>query len=493
MKIIGRNVVNTIPLLRVFVKGGVISPADLLKIMDASARAGNTFIMFGSRQDILFPTLEADKEAIRDTLETTELEYNFTDSDQLKIPVQLNNIVSSYVAVNIIDTTWWLKEDVYHYVLDSFDYQPQLKVNIIDPLQSLVPLFTGHLNFIASKKEHYWYLYIKQEDNNDIPERWPSLIHGNDISIVARQIEEAKQAMPDYPTVQLHEHITKEIQLNSREPDEELKMPTALFPYYEGLNVMMNNLYWLGLYWRNNRFDIDFLTEACRLCQETRVGKISITPWKSFIIKGIRSKDRLLWEKLMGRFGINLRHSSLELNWHLPVMDDEALELKNYLVQQLDQQDISTHGLTFTVKTTPGMLLFTSVVIEKCHDPEQSDKSLYNILYARNFNPNHSEYLPFVRKVEKSMLPGLLIKLSKVYFRALEREQGNIRQFPGEHTSFQDISCYQCSNCMTVYDKEYGDPVAGIKPDTSFESLSDDYTCPLCSAGRKCFIPVVDY
>src|SRR3546814_18020803 len=84
---------------------------------------------------------------------------------------------------------------------------------------------------------------------------------------------------------------------------------------------------------------------ACRLCQETGIGTISITPWKSFIIKGIRPGDQLRWEKLMGKFGINMRHSSLELNWHLPVLDEEPMDLKRFLVRELDQQDISTHGL----------------------------------------------------------------------------------------------------------------------------------------------------
>ena len=60
----------------------------------------------------------------------------------------------------------------------------------------------------------------------------------------------------------------------------------------------------------------------------------------------------------MGKFGINERHSSLELNWHLPVIDREALELKRFLVRELDQQDISTHGLTFTIKTNREMFLF---------------------------------------------------------------------------------------------------------------------------------------
>jgi rubredoxin len=485
---------KTIPLIRVFVKGGVISPADLLRIMQASGRAGNSYIMFGSRQDILFPAQKDVGDEICDILDETELNYHFTDSDQLKEPIQLHNIVSSYVAVNLIDTTWWLKEDVYHYVLESFDFEPKLKVNIIDPLQSLVPLFTGHLNFIASKTEHFWYLYIKKENINDIPVRWPFLIHDNDIHLAAREIENALNNKPDLTIGQLCKEVTGTIKLNARNPDEVLKMPTAFFPYYEGLNAMMNNLYWLGLYWRNNRFDTEFLSAACRLCQDTRVGKISITPWKSFVIKGIRSKDRILWEKLMGRFGINLRHSSLELNWHLPVMDEEALELKNYLVRQLDQQDISTHGLTFTIKTAPSILLFTSVVIEKCYDTDpKKKKPLYNILHAHEFNPNNSNYISYARQVEKSMLPELLIELSKNYFRELEIAADSAPGLTAGHESLQSISSYQCSECMTVYDKKFGDPDSGILPGTPFEELSEEYTCPLCTTGKKDFIPVAEY
>jgi hypothetical protein len=64
-------------------------------------------------------------------------------------------------------------------------------------------------------------------------------------------------------------------------------------PYYEGLSAMLNNQYWLGLYWRNNQYDIHFMSATCRLYQETNVSKINIIPWKAFGIKGIKASDRL--------------------------------------------------------------------------------------------------------------------------------------------------------------------------------------------------------
>ena len=43
-------------LIRAFVRGGFLSPLDLLKIMELSKSFGNDYILFGSRQDIMFPS-----------------------------------------------------------------------------------------------------------------------------------------------------------------------------------------------------------------------------------------------------------------------------------------------------------------------------------------------------------------------------------------------------------------------------------------------------
>ena len=46
---------------------------------------------------------------------------------------------------------------------------------------------------------------------------------------------------------------------------------------------------------------------------------------------------------------------------------------------------------------------------------------------------------------------------------------------------------------MTIYDKKYGDPEAGVKPGTPFEELSEEYVCPLCTSTKESFIPVAEY
>jgi hypothetical protein len=64
------------------------------------------------------------------------------------------------------------------------------------------------------------------------------------------------------------------------------------------MNKIGMDKYWLGLYWRNNKYDISFLKEMCELCSENKIGKISITPWKSFVVKGIPRESKLVWEKV---------------------------------------------------------------------------------------------------------------------------------------------------------------------------------------------------
>jgi rubredoxin len=472
-------------LVRAFVRGGFLSPVDLLKIMELSAGFGNDYILFGSRQDIMFPSNNFPEEHLEKAFGAINIDYELAGDQSV-----YQNIVSSYVAVNVVETTHWLKEDTYNVLIDSFDYKPRLKINIVDPLQSLVPLLTGELNFIASREENYWYLYIRDPRKGNITECWPRLIAGQDIARLSKELEKLFLEFLPFTVEEMYlMFMNNFLRFNYKPVTEKVKLHDTVFPYYEGLNAMLNSQYWLGLYWRNNQYDIDFMSAACRLCQETNISKINIIPWKAFIIKGIKAADRLRWQKLMGKFGINERHSSLELNWHLPVIDAEALELKKFLVRELDQQDISTHGLTFTIKTNRQIQYFTAVVIEK--DTDSFPAEQYNILYAKKFNPTNNIYHTYARSVRREVIPALLIELSKLYFRQLNPEKENTQELKSPTSPGETNVIYQCSNCLTTYDPQYGDPQADILPGIPFEKLSASYKCHVCDSPKTDFVPLI--
>ncbi|WP_089686939.1 rubredoxin [Catalinimonas alkaloidigena] len=462
-------------LVRVFVKGGILSPGDFRKILEVAQHLGFDYFHLGSRQDILFPVPDPEAEGVIDALRDLPLEYELNQKVN-------QNIVSSYVSLDVMPSTKWLASHIYHYVLDTFDYQPQEKINLVDPMQSMVPLFTGNINFIASQFDNYWYLYIRYSELDPLPWCAPDLIYGFDLAKVARAIEQLNPRSRTLTAPEIYRRVQEQVTFNTREIQAPLTFPEPTFPYYEGMNRTQEGKYWLGLYWRNNCFYVDFMRALCDLCLETNVGKLSLTPWKSFIVKGIAEKDRVIWEKLLGKNGINVRHSSLELNWHLPVLNQEALELKKYFVRMLDQQDISTYGLTFTVKTQAHKILFTSVVIEKNPKATPDDPDAFNVLYARDFNPNTFEYFTYARRVSKEIVPSLLIELSKQYYDQLDAHKKGAEKAPTAQKSLNKR--FRCRHCLNIYDEAYGDALNHIAPETPFADVPDTYQCPVCGSPK---------
>jgi rubredoxin len=464
---------------RVIVKGGVISPGELKSICNIAEDFGLKTISFGSRQDIVIPG----KVTLPELIDEKNIEV--VNSSNSKI----ENIVSSYVSADIFSSTSWLSSEKYLYILEQFRKTPNLKVNITDPKQRLVPFFTGHLNFIASDHEDYWYLYIRLPDWTK-KQLYPALIYSWDMAKIEAAIENILKEEPETVSM-IFDLVSDAVETNNRTIDKELALPFLPFPYYEGMNKIGNDKYWLGLYWRNNKYDIDFLKAMCDLCSECQIGKISITPWKSFIVKGIPKKAKLQWEKFLGKYGINVRHSMLELNWHLPVANKEALKMKKFLVSNFNQNDISTYGLTFTVTDyAKKAYYFTSIVIEKNIMPKKFSnfkiRDTYNLLYAENFDPNTQKYKIHVQDVDKIELPNLLMELSKLYFEQLGTEKEN---YSTKNKNIKEIAIelYQCKDCLTIYNDIYGDVTQNILPTTLFEELPESYTCSLCEAPKDNF------
>lgn len=466
-------------LTRLIVKGGVISPGELKEVVTMAAEQGLQSISFGSRQDIIFPK-GFDSQG-KDKLGKNQFVFPDQNSG--------NNIVSSYVSTDIFRNTNWLTGNKFLYVLEQFKDQPKLKVNITDPKQQLVPLFTGHINFIASEHEDYWYLYIRLP-NWQRMEVYPALIYSWDLSTIYYEIERVI-AEESCGIDMIFSLVSEALDTNNRTIDKPLQVQFYPFPYYEGMNKFGIDQYWLGLYWRNNLYDLDFLKEMCELCFDCKIGKICITPWKSFVVKGIPKSRKLEWEKFLGKRGINVRHSLLELNWHLPVATEWALNLKTFLVRTLDQSDISTYGLTFGISDyNRDGHYFTSIVIEKNILPKALEsikiRDTYNVLYAKNFDPNTRNYIVHSQDIDKLELPTILIELSKKYFDEL----GNFVSEDTEVTTSKEkvtVELYQCTECLTHYNPEYGDVAQEIPKGIKFEYLPAEFHCSLCEAPKSSF------
>ncbi|MBO7388831.1 MAG: rubredoxin [Methanomicrobium sp.] len=49
---------------------------------------------------------------------------------------------------------------------------------------------------------------------------------------------------------------------------------------------------------------------------------------------------------------------------------------------------------------------------------------------------------------------------------------------------------WKCKKCGYTYDSRYGDGKNGIKKDTKFEDIPDDWKCPRCGVGKDRFTSI---
>ncbi|HEX3934926.1 MAG TPA: rubredoxin, partial [Puia sp.] len=88
--------------------------------------------------------------------------------------------------------------------------------------------------------------------------------------------------------------------------------------------------------------------------------------------------------------------------------------------------------------------------------------------------------------LEKENLYPYLVSLCKEFYqRQSERHPGLPELTSAAARSSAEPEGYHCLHCLTVYNKEYGDPARGIAPGTPFEALPVHWTCPVCEAPKS--------
>lgn len=466
-------------LIKINLPGGFISAGDLYEILLIAEGAGAESIRFGNRQQLYFSIADDRLEDMELDMLKSEISYEVDDDSR-------PNIISSYVADTIFNHyDGWLREGVYKDIFDGFDYQPKLKVNLVDSNQTFVPFFSGHINFIASNTNNYWFTYVRFPKTDQLY-CFPTLVYSEDIPALAKAIEDTilqKKDLfynrGDVDTDLFYKMAQKKLNVVFKQVTEPLKLPDFYLPYYEGFNKYSNK-YWLGVYRRNELFSLSFLKDVCLLCLKNRIGQIYTTPWKSLIVKGIEQADRPQWGLILSKYHFNIRHAANELNWQVEDVCSEGLELKLQLVRQFEEADLRTYQLCFAIKTQPKTGLRGSIIIKKETDV------LFSISYTRDFNPNSKDEVLYVEHVERGDLAENLIKLCNSFYK-MQSEAIEPTELPNDAIEQHEKTIvYECSCCLSRYDKQYGDGANNIAPGTEFESI-DIYNCPVCDAPKNEF------
>lgn len=473
--------------IKINLPGGIVSPGTVQNVLKLAYEANVRYVRFGSRQQLLMTVHYEDMRLLEKAFRANHVTYELNTD-------QYSNIISSYCGEDVFRTGAWLRESEYHTVLDQFDYQPQLKVNLSDSNQSFTPFFTGNLNFIASPEPHFWYLYVRPKQRNTLF-RWRDLIYTNDIGRLTRAVEEAMQETDWQDEESLYQSVTAGRSFITQPATQEVELPDFSLPYYEGFN-RYGQRSWLGLYRRDEQFSIAFLLDVCALCLKTRIGELCVTPWKSLIIKGIEEKDRHTWSYVLGKHNINVRHAANELAWQTEDHTDEGTELKNYVLRYFEKHDTRTFGLCFGIQTRPKSEVFGSVLIRRrpvLNIGQLSLFSVYDIYYTENFNPNSRTYHLFEKGLLKLHVPNQINRLCRQFSSRLLQENSDTIRLETEKPELIEtpvLWVHQCPHCFTVYDEQYGDVLNNIAAGTPFQTLPASYACPTCDAPKTDMVAV---
>lgn len=472
--------------------GGIVSPGLLKEVLQAAAAAQVREVRFGLRQQLL---LDVPISGISGFIQACRA-YKIRCAPQKEAAP---NTVSSYPAAGIFNKDTWVREGVYKDIFNQFENQPHYKINICDSTQNLVPLFTGHINWISAPEAHFWYLYIRFPKTQTLY-CWPELVYTNDIALVSKRIEKVLKelgtgfrATPEKAGPQLFAAVKEAGTYAAKLPDAPLSLNRFSLPYYEGFNKGEGGL-WLGLYRRNETFPVAFLLDVCAICTNTKIGQLYTTPWKSLIVKGIEPAHTEQWDWVLGKYRINVRHAANELAWQVEDDDEDGLLIKRHLIRQFDKEDVRTFGLSFGVQSRPTSSMFGSIIIRKQQNKNPHRlKSLerFDLLHTPGFNPNTSELVLFREGLEKEHLGTYLISLCKMFYQQQEaRLYNTIAVAPPvslQPAPVQQYFVHQCRHCLTVYDSKEGDATQHIVPETPFASLPETYTCPTCDSAKKDF------
>lgn len=479
--------------IKINLPGGIVSVGDLSAILEILESSGIEHVRFGTRQQLYF-SVSAEQ------LEDIEHGFLISDTDFEIDNDRYPNIVSSYVAEDLFNSSNWLREGVYRDILDTFNYVPKLKINLIDDSQTLIPFFSGNINFICSDIGNYWHLYVRFPKTNNIY-YWSSLVYSEDIAELSRVIEHLiltqKNLYYDQPDIdgqQLEAAVKTNRNFLFQAALSPLKLPDFQLPYYEGFNKY-NEKYWLGIYRRNELFPVSFLKDLCEVCRKSRIGQLYTTPWKSIIIKGVEPADRKLWNAALDKNRINVRHASNELNWQTEDLCEEGLRLKHELIGAFNELDLRTFKLCFAIKINPKSGLFGSVIIRKQAAAVDSDmETCFDLLHTIDFNPNSKHYHIYATCVSKTNLLAALVQLCEDYYQqqtlAAGKQADNYYEI--NNNVEQEVTfVHQCSQCLSIYDEVWGEEDRGIAAGTPFSALPEDYCCPLCDTPLAGFKPII--
>lgn len=457
-----------------YTHGGRITFRLLRQLAEEGMVHGDGTLALGNRQEIILPQIGLDShDYMRDIVGTRLPEFH------PKRP----NMVTTRAVASRAQRTAWLGEGGYDAILAGFQSNPAIAVDIVDPLQQSLPLFTGQAHFVATPEPDYWQLYL-----NVIPEgdriALSQAIHSEDIAAVTGLVHQHFIAHGTLDPAALQEAIGRLLGGRLRTLGTvPVGHGTGIRPIVGFKRDPQSDRFSLGIPVQRTPLPGPFLIDLSLLADRCAITTAHLSPWKSLLVHGITPADRIHFERLLLRHRINLNPGAWDhvtLNgWRSPRLAQCANELLSALNKHLPHAADLSIALVDDVMTLPD----TPIVIRAKRSSRLFSRfqgaPRFSIFARSRFERSNPTLTPHGRELPfKSLVTNLLLLIGD--YGSAERK-AEPKATPQNRVS-PPLNAYRCTECGSEYSALYGDPLGGIEAGTPFEELPDAWCCPTCEA-----------
>ena len=465
--------------LRLRSSGGILPIRNLRTLAEFAMANGTETLCMQTRQDVLVHPVDP-----------ASLKHFPGLSDMVDIealgqhPVHFT-ITTSRPARHLSKHIDWLDDSAFQEVLDYFTVPPTIRVALSDPTQNIVPVFSGDVIFLATEVRGYWQIVLQK---NQEP------LYFSQEAVPSESIPEIVQflelCMSTAPDAQLEEMLES---LRYQFNDEMIRIDPALtlmsddrLDFLGFQPSMESGKYNLGIHCPYGEYPPAFIQEICVLARKQTIKKIALSPTGAVIIPFIKPTDTSAWRRLLGRYGIPI-HPEGYAPYTLCADNPISRNVTRKIHSELAQRNIPASGLSLSIDsdTKDGE---ASISISRTLEPKGLSRFLntrYTLRYYEDFDPLRGAHITASSGLSFTELMTSLYGLIDNYHRheTLEIPQRDTQEASSKHSG----NTHTCSDCLTHYDPQFGDPRAGISPDTVFDQLPDSWKCPVCEGQKALF------
>ena len=455
-------------------QGGRMTFRLLRQLAEEGMVHGDGTLALGSRQEIILPEIGLDsQDYMRDIVGARLPEFH------PKRP----NIVTTRAVASRAQRTAWLGEGSYDAILQGFQSNPAIAVDIVDPIQHSVPLFTGQAHFVATPEPDYWQLYL-----NVLPEgdriALSQAIHTDDVAAVTGVVHQHFVSRGNLDPMALQESVEALLGNRMRTLGTvALNYSQAIRPIVGFKRDPQSDCFSLGIPVQRSPLPGAFLIDLSMLADRCDITTVHLSPWKSLLVHGIAPSARIHFERLILRHRINLNPGAWDhvtLNgWRSPRLKQCANALISALNKHIPHAADLTIALVDDVMTLPD----TPIVIRakrSTHALSRFQTAPRFSLFVRDrFERSNPRLVSHGRELRYKALLEKLVQLIGDY-GATEIETKPSAAPPARSTPAQNA--HRCEECGSEYSALYGDPLGGIEAGTPFDELPDNWSCPTCEA-----------